>query len=714
MGRPLGLVDPGRLIDDAITFFFFGMYEMGSVQVFSVGRARRFVAGGLAVTLLLLGGAVSEVQGQTYRLPSPDGSVVVTVDAGGDRVTYAVETEGRPLVEPSPVSMTLGDGTVLGQGPRVQDTARRRVDRVLRPVVAVKSRRVQDRFRELRIDFAKDFALVVRAYNEGAAYRFETQRSDRLTVRDEGVTFNLVGGQRTDAASPQYYWARGEDRFITHSESRYHPALPADSIAGQMTTLPLVVRYGDNGPRVALTEANLRDYAGLSLTARRSAGETDGVALQGIFPNVALATTVRGGDERNTYPTRRADYIARTAGTRAFPWRAVVIAESDAALFENQLVYKLGPERQLEETDWINPGLVAWDWYNALNLFGVEFESGVNTQTYKHYIDFAAEHDLDYIILDEGWYELGDLLSVNPSLDMEAVTAYAQQKDVGLILWAVWKTLDRQMQAALDRFEEWGIAGIKVDFMQRDDQDVVNFYWRTAREAAERELLVDFHGNYKPTGLRRAYTNVLTREGVRGGEHNKWSAAITPEHNVTIPFTRMLAGPIDYTPGAMVNAHPENFTDRFERPMSQGTRAHQLAMYVVYESPLQMLADSPSRYREAPTSMNFLADVPTVWDETHALQASVGEYAVVARRHGQMWYLGAMSDGEARTREVSLSLLEEGQTYRMTGWRDGPNADRYAEDVQQYTRTVTANDTLTVEMVRGGGFAARFRAVEGE
>ena len=668
-----------------------------------LGRSHAGLLAGLALLLAVLGATGARAQSQ--QVTSPDGSVVATVQTGGEQLTYAVRHDGRTIVEPSPISMTLAGRTVLGRTPSVTGTSRRGVDTVLEPVVAEKRAEIPTRFEELRIDFEKDFSLVVRAYDEGAAYRFETRRGDSLTVEDEQATFDLADGGDTP---PAFYWARGEDSFITHSESVYQPVMPLDSIGGRMSTLPLLATYGDDGPRVAVTEANLRDYAGMFVVGDHAAREGE-ARLHGTFPEVPLDVAVQGGDERNTYPTRRADYLARTAGTRAFPWRVVIVTESDAELLENQLVYKLGPEPRLDNTDWITPGTVAWDWYNALNLYDVDFEAGVNTRTYRHYIDFAAEHDFDYVILDEGWYELGDLTAVSEDIDMQELTAYAEERDVGLILWMVWTTLDRQMQTALDQFERWGIAGIKVDFMQRDDQDVVNYFWRTAREAAERELLVDYHGNYKPTGLRRAYPNVITREGVMGAEHNKWSRNVTPAQNLTIPFTRMLAGPIDYTPGSMVNAQPENFAARFERPMSQGTRAHQLAMYVVYESPLQMLADSPSQYRDNPRSLEFLTAVPTTWHETHALRAQIGDYAVVARRHDATWYLGAMSDEEARTLTVDLSFLEADQSYEMTTWADGPNAHRFAEDLRRGTRTVSGGETITVEMAPGGGFAARIR-----
>lgn len=664
----------------------------------------------LLFTALLLGTDVLAVRAQSYDVESPDGTLTVTVAGGGDQLMYEVERNGTTLVHPSPISVHLKDGAVFGTLPEVVDHTRRTVDRDLTPVVPTKQSTVRDHFRELELDFEKDFALIVRVYNDGTAYRFRSQRTDSLTVEDELATFNLANGHEQGAA-PSFYWARNEEAFVTHSESYYQPPLPSDSIPGRMTTAPVMLSYGSDGPRVAVTEADLRDYPGMFLVG--DPAEVDASPfLRGTFPGYVLEEAVEGDDERNTYPTKRADEIGRTSGSRTFPWRVLLVADTDVDLLENELVYKLGPERRLEQTDWIQPGKVAWDWYNALNLFGVDFEAGLNTQTYKYYIDFASKHDLEYVILDEGWYELGDLLAVNDDIDVEELVAYAEERDVGLILWMVWKTLDRQMEEALDQFEEWGIRGIKVDFMQRDDQEVVNFYWRTAREAADRELLVNFHGNYKPTGLRRAYPNVITREGVNGLEQNKWSDQLTPQHNVTIPFTRMVPGPMDYTPGAMVNAQPQNFVARFERPMSQGTRAHQLAMYVVYESPMQMLADSPSQYEREPPIMDFLSEVPTIWDETRALQGRVGKFVVMARRRGNTWYLGAMTNEDSRTLEVELSFLETDSSYKMTSWSDGPNARRYAEDYQKRSREVTSGEVVTVDLAPAGGIAARFRPLD--
>jgi alpha-glucosidase len=406
--------------------------------------------------------------------------------------------------------------------------------------------------------------------------------------------------------------------------------------------------------------------------------------------------------------------MAKTAGTREFPWRVVVVAATDTTLLDTDIVYRLASESRIGDTSWIRPGKVAWDWWNFNNIYGVPFRAGVNTDTYKHYIDFAAENGIEYVILDEGWYKLGDLMTQMPGIDMEAIAAHARQKKVGLVMWVIWKTLDLQMAQALDQFEKWGVKGIKVDFMQREDQWMVNYYERVAREAAKRHLLVDFHGAYKPTGLYRTYPNVITSEGVLGLEQSKWGDLASPDNAVTFPFMRMMAGPVDYTPGAMLNATKADFKPVFNRPTSQGTRCQQLAMYVVYESPLQMLADSPSNYRREAESLAFLAGVPTEWDETKVLSAAIGEHILVARRSGTAWYVGAMTNWSARDLEVPLSFLGEGPstalgagTWEADIFRDGPNADRAAVDYAREKRAVGASDRLRIHLAPGGGFVIR-------
>jgi len=350
---------------------------------------------------------------------------------------------------------------------------------------------------------------------------------------------------------------------------------------------------------------------------------------------------------------------------------------------------------------------VAWDWWNASNVYGVDFKAGINTETYKYYIDFASKYGIEYIILDEGWSDPADLFKVNPEIDLEELVRYGQQKDVGIILWCVWLTLDRQLERALDYFQKIGIKGIKVDFMDRDDQKMVNFYRRCAAAAARRRLVVDFHGAHKPVGLRRAFPNILTKEGVLGLEYSKWSAQVTPDHDLMLPFLRMLAGPMDYTPGAMRNAQEKQFRAVFDVPMSQGTRCHQLAMYVIYESPLQMLCDSPSAYLREPEVMDFLARVPTVWDETKVLEARIGDYAVVARKNGESWYLGAMTDWTAREFELKLDFLEPGKLWTADLWLDGVNAGRFSSDFSRQSLKLTSGEAIKLKLAPGGGAVVR-------
>lgn len=627
---------------------------------------------------------------KSYRLSSPDKKIVMIIDAN-DGVMVSVQYDKKPLVLPSPLAMTVNDGTVLGKNPIVINAQRRSIDEVIRPIVCEKRRMVRDHCNELTIFFKGGYGLVFRVYDDGSAYRFMTQMEGRLKVVSETVAFHFA---RDDSIYFPF-----EESFMTHSERQYQ-FLPISHIKpDQMGSLPALVDVRD-GPKVAITEADLEEYPGLYLT-----GSKDGSpSLFGIFPQYPIEETLKR--DRDVLVTKRAGYLALTSGRRAFPWRVLIIGRKDGDLIESDMVFRLAKPLQLKETSWIRPGKVAWDWWNANNIWGVDFQSGINTETYKVYVDFASEYGVEYIILDEGWSRPSDLFDINPDIDMEVLLRYAEEKKVGIILWCLWNALDDRLYEALDRFQQWGVKGIKVDFMQRDDQKMVEYYHKIAKEAAEHQLLVDFHGAYKPTGLRRGYPNVLTREGVQGLEHNKWGKNITPKHNVTIPFIRMLAGPMDYTPGAMINAQEKNFIPRWNRPMSQGTRVHQLAMYVVYESPLQMLADSPSNYQREAEAMAFLSAVPTVWDETVVLDARVAKYVVLARKHGDDWYVGGMTDWSPRSLEITLSFLAPGE-YTAEIYSDGPNASRYASDFQKHRQDVTKKDKLGIDMAPGGGWVAR-------
>jgi alpha-glucosidase len=629
---------------------------------------------------------------QQYQVRSPDGRTRVEIQTGA-QLTWSVTYGGTTLLEPSPLSLTLAPGRVLGPGGRVARTRSRSVDQVIRPVVPEKNAAVPDRFAELRLEFRGGWGLVVRAYDDGVAYRFTTSLRDSVTVEAEESRFRFGGNYAA--------WFPADSMWMSHQEPIYR-RVPLDSLPPGMKGLTPLVLEVENGPRLAVMESALEDYPGMHVEA---AGER---SVAAVFPAAALDEDTH--DVRNVGVARRAPYLARTVGTREYPWRVLAIAPDDRALLENQLVYRLAPELRLQDTSWIRPGKVAWDWWNDRNFHGVDFEAGINQRTYQEYVNFAQEYGIPYVILDEGWSPLDSLMTPVPSMDVAALARYAGAQGVGIILWALWKPLDDRMEEILDRWQQWGVRGVKVDFMQRDDQAVVRFYWRMAREAAKRHMLVDFHGAYKPAGLRRAYPNVLTREGVRGLEGDKWSTDITPDHDVTLPFTRMLAGPMDYTPGAMINAARQEFRPIYSHPMSQGTRAHQMALYVVYESPLQMLADNPQHYREEPDVTRFIAAVPTTWDETRPLLGKIGDYVAVARRKGDTWWVGALTDWDPRTLSLDLTFLGDGP-YQMESYRDGVNAGRHGSDYVREVRAFDARTPLEVRLAPGGGWVARLTPV---
>lgn len=629
---------------------------------------------------------------RTYRLYSPDRILRVNITIK-DTISFALWHNKEPLFSAGPLSLTVVGQGMLGSKPRIDKAKREKVYTMLQPVVRQKSSRIPNHFNQLRIIFKDQFAVTFRAYNDGMAYRWETSIPEQITIREEGarVTFN----KRDHVYFPE------EKSFFSHNERNYPYLDIADIASPRFCSLPALIDSAA-GVKILITESDLADYPGMWLQG------TGSPALKAVFPAYPIEEKLKR--DRNLTVSKRAEYIARTRGKRTYPWRIFAVAAHDGQLITNQLPFLLASPSRIADPSWIKPGKVAWDWWNYNNVYHVPFKAGINTETYKYYIDFASRYGIEYIILDEGWYKLGNLLDIVPEIDMEAIMAHGKKKNVGIILWVIWETLDRQMDEALDQFEKWGVKGIKVDFMQRDDQKIVNYYHKVAEEAAKRKMLVDFHGSYKPAGLHRTFPNVLTREGVKGLEHSKWSKFPTPEHNVTIPFIRMAAGPMDYTPGAMINHHPETFHPMMKSPMSMGTRCHQLAMYVVYESPLQMMCDSPTHYLREAECTQFISAMPTVWDETLVLAAKVADYIILARRSGRHWYMAAMTDGEEREFTIALSFLDKGQPYKAEIFQDGINAHRNGNDYQRLQQTVTGTDSLTLQLAPGGGWAAIFRA----
>ena len=620
-------------------------------------------------------------------LESPNGHIEVRVRAA-ERLSFDVLLSGRPLLSDATLSLRL-DGTTLGSKPRLRATRTARVDRLVEPPVRQKAKTLRERYNELRLELEGGYAVAFRAFDEGVAYRFETTlRKPEVRVDAEEVELRFAGDWSV--------YLHEEESFFSHNERHYKHRPLKELTPGTLASTPAVVDA--DGVKIAIADADIEDYPGLWLRGNGGAG------LAGVFPPYPLEEKLER--DRDFKVVRAAEYIAVTKGTRSYPWRVLGIAEQDKDLLTNAMVYLLASPSRVADTSWIKPGKVAWDWWNANNLHGVDFKAGINTRTYEYFIDFAARHGIEYVILDEGWYKLGDLLSVVPEMDIERLVAYGKERNVGIIPWVVWKTLDDQFLPAMEQFERWGVKGLKVDFMQRDDQKVMAFYHRVSQEAARRKLLVDFHGAIRPAQLTRTWPNLLTTEGVLGLEQFKWSDKSHPEHNVTLPFTRMFVGPFDYTPGAMRNASRRSFAAIFEQPMSLGTRCQQLAMYVVFESPLQMLADSPSSYEREPESMEFLGPVPTVWDETRVLEARLGDFVLVARRSGRDWWVGAMTDATAREMTLDLGFLPEGR-FRMTAYADGPNAQRWASDYRKTSQDVTRASRLNLRLAEGGGFAAR-------
>jgi alpha-glucosidase len=639
-----------------------------------------------AVTAILI---TAPISAKEVKVTSPDKRTEVTVNVG-KAITYSILKDGRTVLLPSELSMTLQDGLVLGREAKLKNDKIKAINEILKPVVKQKYASIEDKCNELTLNFAGNYSVVFRVYNDGVAYRFVTGFDKEVTVYDEKVELNFDKDYKT--------FFPEEESFHTHSE-RMYKNINMSEIGSKFCSLPMIVVLDDNR-KVAVTEADLEDYAGMYATGKKDSKQ----ALEMIFPKYPKKDTVRS--DRDLFVKERFDYIAKTIGKRSFPWRVLVISEKDGDLIESTMIYKLAkPADKKIDFSWVKPGKVAWDWWNSNNIYGVDFKSGVNTETYKYYIDFASKYGIEYIILDEGWYKLGNLLDVVPGMNIEELVAYGSKKNVGIILWVSWKTLNDQLTPALDQFAKWGAKGIKVDFMQRDDQWMVDYYYKIANEAAKRKFLVDFHGAYKPTGLYRTYPNVITNEGVKGLENDKWGDEASPENALVIPFARMLAGPVDYTPGAMVNANKRNFKPLYNIPMSQGTRCQQLAMYVVYESPLQMLADNPTNYYREPECMDFLSKVPAVWDDTKVLDAQVSDYIYVARKSGVKWFVGGMTDWTAREMILDFSFLPQG-SYKITIWQDGVNADKNANDFKVLKGNITNRDKQRIKLAPGGGFTA--------
>ena len=638
-----------------------------------------------------------------FGLSSPDGKLDVTVTVG-ETVTYSLSHDGTLLLSPSQVSMTLDNGTVYGVDSRFLGKKSRSVDAQIE-ALNYKKKTVEDHFNELTLRF-KGFNLIFRAYDDGMAYRFVSLSDRPFKVKSELAEFAFPEDWKAYVPYVRDFDRNDFSRqFYNSFENRYSHIALSEWDRDRLCFLPMVVE-APQGKKVCITEADLLDYPGMYLY-----NGDGGHGLKGVFAPYPDKVEQGGHNMLQMVVRSRKDYIAEYESGTSFPWRVVSVSVKDSQLADNDMVYRLAtPAAEGSDFSWVKPGKVAWDWWNDWNLYGVDFRAGINNDTYKYYIDFAADHGIEYVILDEGWAVnlKADLMQVIPEIDLKMLSDYAASKNVGLILWAGYWAFDRDMENVCKYFSEMGIKGFKVDFMDRDDQVMVDFRRRAAEMTAKYGLMVDFHGTYKPTGLHRTYPNVINYEGVHGLEQMKWSGTDVDQvtYDVTIPFVRMMAGPMDYTQGAMRNAARGNYRPVNSEAMSQGTRCRQLAEYVVFESPLNMLCDSPSNYMQEQECTEFIAEIPTVWDETSVLDGRIAEYIATARRSGDTWYLGVMTDWNARDITVDLSFLGEGD-YEMTVYRDGINADRAGRDYVKETISVPASRKVAVHMAPGGGYAAK-------
>ena len=641
-------------------------------------------------------------QPNDYVLASPDGKLQVMVETG-DGIHYSLVHDGDLLVGRSEIGMYMTDGSKFGGLEQVKKASTRGVDQTIKAILYKKAE-VVDKFNELTLKF-KEFSLVFRAYDDGMAYRFVSHKEEPYNVDHETAEFNFAKDWNMWAAYVAQHTESLESQYYNSFENTYSYTPLSSWKKERLAFLPLMVE-GPRGKKVVVTESDLIDYPGMYLYNEK--GDNNLSARFAPYPN-----EVRQGGHNNLQleVQSRQPYIAKCVGNEKFPWRIIAVSEDDVQMADNDMVYRLArPADTTIGWNWVKPGKVAWDWWNDWNIAGVDFKSGINTETYQHYIDFASANGIEYVILDEGWAVNGaaDLFQVVPEIHLEKLVKYASERNVGLILWAGYWAFDRDMEKVCKHYSNMGIKGFKIDFMDRDDQHMVQFHQRAAMTAARYKLMVDFHGTYKPSGLNRTYPNVINYEGVHGLEQMKWSPASVDQvtYDVTFPFIRMMAGPVDYTQGAMRNATRSNYHPVYNEPMSQGTRCRQLAQYVVFESPLNMLCDSPSNYSKETECMEFISTVPTVWDETRALCGEVGKYIAMARRSGEEWYVGGMTDWNERTLTLDLSFLPQG-VYSVELYRDGVNADRRASDYKKEVFDLPLNGLLKVKMAPGGGFAAK-------
>jgi alpha-glucosidase len=656
------------------------------------------------ITVFLFASFILPAQNnKALEVASPDGLIILRLEAGA-KLQWSVKHKGKQIIAPSVISLQLQSGEVLGDQAKIISS---KVEKVNSTFAAANYKKaiIQDQYNQMIVICKGDYGIILRVYNDGAAYRFFTKKKEDLIIKNEEANFNFASDYK--AFIPFVRDLRDQkDLYISAFESDYKVMKISEFYKDTLAILPLLVDMGD-GVKTVILEADLEDYPGMFMNINQTRQ-----GFKGVYAGYPLEETTGGFHNINYMVSKRADYIAKVKGTRNFPWRAVVISQSDKELANNDMVQKLASPSRITDISWIRPGKVAWDWWNDWNITHVDFRAGINTPTYKYYIDFAAANKIEYVVMDEGWSEEDDITKISPKVNLEEILAYGKQKGVDIILWATWYAINKRTDEVFSKYSKMGVKGFKIDFLDRDDQKMVASTYEIARKAAGYKLMVDLHGMFKPTGIQRTYPNVIGFEGVKGMENVKWTPNDdVPFYDVTIPFIRMMAGPMDYTPGAMRNATKGNFHSLNSMPMSQGTRCHQLAMYIVFEAPLGMLSDNPTAYMREPEITEFIAKVPTTFEETVALDGKVGEYIAIARRKGDTWYVGAMSNWDAREITLDFSFLGTGN-FEAEIFKDGINADRDATDYKKETIKITSATRLKIQLSNGGGWAASIRKVK--
>jgi alpha-glucosidase len=635
---------------------------------------------------------ISAQKAKVLEFKSPNGFIMLKMETGA-KLQWSVWHKGQLLIAPSAISLSIQGGEVLGDNAKITGLA---VEKINTSFNAINYRKavVTDICNQITLDCKGNYGVIFRIYDDALAYRFFTKRPGEIIIKDEEANFNFTGDHQ--AFIPIQWDYRDGRNFNSSYEALYREIrlsqFPEDSLA----FLPVLVDVGQN-KKVEVFEVDLEDYPGMFLDLNAT-----GQGFKGVYAPYPLETYVRG---INIIPDKRADYIAKTIGTRNFPWRAVVISEQDKELLNCDIVQKLASPSRIADISWIKVGQVSWDWWNSMNISHVDFRAGMNTPSYRYYIDFAAKYKMPFILLDAGWNVRGDLSKPKSDINLDELIAYGKQKGVGLIVWCSWQDVLAQKEKAFPFFAKTGIAGMKIDFIDRDDQVAVVSTYEIAKLAAENKLLVDYHGVFKPTGLQRTYPNVVGYEGVKGMENFKWADEDQPRYCVTIPYIRNQAGPMDYTSGAMRNSNQRNFRPINDNPMSKGTRVNQLAQYVVFEVPIQMLSDNPTIYMREHECTEFITRIPTTFDETVPLDGKVAEYVAIARRKGDTWYVGAMTNWTPRELTIDFSFLGEGN-YQAEVFKDGINADRDATDYKKEVISIRKSDKLVVKLMNGGGWAA--------